>query len=423
MTERVRPVWREILVVSWPEGSDEGRDAEEVPSRDDEAPIGLGVAIRPGSPAAFYPRLMPLVSVITAAWAPSSEHLQSAATSVLGQQLPDGWELEWIVQEDGEVGGLREALPADERVRYACNGIRAGIAGTRNLALSRARGEWIRVLDHDDLILDGALERQIAAITSHRRATWVGGPMLIRREDGGLEDDLANVPAGLVPAGWVMDQFRRTEFFAVWCGNLLMRTDLVRALGGWGGLPRSEDLFLVGALSQISEGVWLEEPVGEYRIWTGQTVATPAWAAQREAAWAAVIGRVDALRDLKLPLPGRGTPPRRRASVRATRPAPSVPHEDAELSSSGRIGQVPLPEAGAGRGDEAASPATAARMNPPASPGYIGIDFFRRLRELGPAVEVPDPMTFLTPGEGDEHEGRLRALDAARIAADTGEHE
>jgi hypothetical protein len=40
--------------------------------------------------------------------------LTSAHASIAAQELPDGWEWEWLVQEDGLTGEVVPMLPADE---------------------------------------------------------------------------------------------------------------------------------------------------------------------------------------------------------------------------------------------------------------------------------------------------------------------
>src|SRR5215203_3035455 len=117
---------------------------------------------------------MPLVSVLTSAYAPSGHYLREAMTSVLSQQLPDGWELEWVVQEDGPDPSLREKVAGDDRVSYAANESALGIAPTRNLALSRVRGEFVQVLDHDDVLLPGALAT-LLAVMEDRSLHWAVG--------------------------------------------------------------------------------------------------------------------------------------------------------------------------------------------------------------------------------------------------------
>ena len=100
---------------------------------------------------------MPLISVITAAYAPTADYIEETAESIKAQELPPGWDLEWVVQEDGDsprLSGFFDRLPF---ARYASNGRRYPTALTRNLALSRASGVLMQALDQDDVLLPGAM--------------------------------------------------------------------------------------------------------------------------------------------------------------------------------------------------------------------------------------------------------------------------
>ncbi|MGH3803646.1 MAG: glycosyltransferase, partial [Pseudonocardiaceae bacterium] len=100
---------------------------------------------------------MPLLSVITPAWAPSEAHVEfllETYESLSSQESLGGWDWEWLIQEDGEQPRLRERLPNDLRIRYAAIGVRLGAATCRTLALERARGEVTRSLDADDVLLN-----------------------------------------------------------------------------------------------------------------------------------------------------------------------------------------------------------------------------------------------------------------------------
>ena len=100
---------------------------------------------------------MPLISVITAAHWSTADYIEEAMESLRGQVLPPGWNLEWIVQEDGANPSLGDKLRRWDAVSYAANGRQLGIAFTWNLALSRAAGVLTQTLDADDLLLPGAL--------------------------------------------------------------------------------------------------------------------------------------------------------------------------------------------------------------------------------------------------------------------------
>src|SRR5882762_8878861 len=109
---------------------------------------------------------MPLVTVLTAAHSGRAGFLAEAGRSLSGQVLPTGWRFEWVVQEDGpapELGGVVREFPF---ARYQANGAALGIGATRNLALTRADGELVNVLDSDDLLLPGALRVATGVFTT-----------------------------------------------------------------------------------------------------------------------------------------------------------------------------------------------------------------------------------------------------------------
>lgn len=79
--------------------------------------------------------------------------------------------------------------------------------------------------------------------------------------------------------------------------TLLVRRDLLLALGGWMALPASEDTGLLLALNAVSRG-WFSAEVGLlYRKWEGQETgrATHAEPAERNARMAVVEARARAL--------------------------------------------------------------------------------------------------------------------------------
>ena len=78
---------------------------------------------------------MPLISVITAAYAPTADYLAETAASISALELPPGFDLEWVVQEDGDSPQLAGFFAGLDFARYEANGRRYGTALTRNLAL------------------------------------------------------------------------------------------------------------------------------------------------------------------------------------------------------------------------------------------------------------------------------------------------
>ena len=89
------------------------------------------------------------------------QFLPEAYASLVDQAMPPGWTWQWLIQEDGSTGAARLQVPADDD-RVSCGtGRPLGPAIARTLAISRATGELIKVLDSDDVLAPGALARDI----------------------------------------------------------------------------------------------------------------------------------------------------------------------------------------------------------------------------------------------------------------------
>src|SRR5436190_15092148 len=118
---------------------------------------------------------MPVLSVLTAAHGPRSDYLVEAGESLAVQRVPAGWDVEWIVQEDGPAPALAGAVARFPFARYQAHGEQLAAATTRNLGLTRAAGDLVHVLDSDDVLLPGALATAIDAFTEHPQIHWVAG--------------------------------------------------------------------------------------------------------------------------------------------------------------------------------------------------------------------------------------------------------
>jgi glycosyltransferase involved in cell wall biosynthesis len=209
-----------------------------------------------------------MISVITAVHDPEPRHLVEAYRSLASQELPDGWSWEWLVQEDGRTGIARDVLPADDRVSHG-SGRHGGVAITRNLALSRARGELVKNLDQDDVLTPGVLARDIAAINDEVR--WTTSRALDLMPDGSLVAFDGDPAPGRLEPGVVLDHWRRNDFrLPVHPTTMCLRRDLAVLLGGWMAVPGSDDTGLLIAASVLSCG-FFEPTVGlHYRKWPGQ---------------------------------------------------------------------------------------------------------------------------------------------------------
>jgi len=111
--------------------------------------------------------MAPRVSVIIPAHN-ARQTLPETLDSVIGQTFED-WEA--IVADDGSDDGTGElASGYHERVQCVRSERKLGIGGARNLALGRAGGELVALLDADDVWVPEYLERQVGRYDAARRA-------------------------------------------------------------------------------------------------------------------------------------------------------------------------------------------------------------------------------------------------------------
>jgi glycosyltransferase involved in cell wall biosynthesis len=164
---------------------------------------------------------MPTVSVIVPAYNVSA-YIGAAVDSALAQTYRD---IEIVVVDDGSTDGtaaiVASRLSRDDRIRLVRkpNG---GLSSARNAALAVARGEFIALLDGDDLWHRRFLEEQltvfgerpdVALVTGN--AFYLGGALdgepVRPVPDGRHEPTLASILAD-EEAVFIMTVFRRTVF-------------------------------------------------------------------------------------------------------------------------------------------------------------------------------------------------------------------
>lgn len=97
--------------------------------------------------------------------------IQRAIISVINQTIKD-WEI--IIWNDGSSDGTLEKVKEIEDARVRCySAPNIGVAGARNQAVAKARGEWIAFLDSDDEWLPEKLETQIRVLKEYPHLDFI----------------------------------------------------------------------------------------------------------------------------------------------------------------------------------------------------------------------------------------------------------
>lgn len=211
------------------------------------------------------------VSVVVPAYN-RSQALRATLDSVRAQTYPD-WEL--IVVDDGSVDDTGDVVRSyrDSRIRYE-HQANQGQAAARNYGLSLATGEYVAFLDHDDRWLPEKLRLQVESLDSGPEYGLVYGRCRLIDEDGG---DLGGRQM-FEGSGWLYTHLLREHNFLLTMSQPMMRTGLVREVGGFDSdADLSDDLDLFLRLARITQfgfipAELIEKNIGNRKQQTGDIV-------------------------------------------------------------------------------------------------------------------------------------------------------
>ena len=202
------------------------------------------------------------------------ELLPETITSVEQQALPPGWNLEWIIMEDGK-DPILEDYPWPDSVHYRKIEKQVGEPSARTLALSMAIGEVVLAFDADDTLPTESLMKICTAFDENPAAQWVAGQESTPRHPTpwiNRDDPQDYIEAGFCQPGVIYPFWKRTGQFPV-TFQCSYKTDTLWKYGGYPAMPYSGDINLLFAESSIEPGVVLHDTVLNYRRWPGQMTA------------------------------------------------------------------------------------------------------------------------------------------------------
>jgi glycosyltransferase involved in cell wall biosynthesis len=225
----------------------------------------------------------PRVSVITI-FLNEEKFIREAIESVFAQTYDD-WEL--LLVDDGSTDASTEiakqhAAQHGARVRYLDHDRHAnkGMSATRNLGVRHSRGEFIALLDADDVWLPRKLERQVAILESQPRAAmvygapqywygWTGKPEDLKLDcvaELGIRPDTLFDPPTLLTLLYPLGPAT-----APCPSDLLLRRELIERVGGFeesftGKYQLYEDQAFLAKV-YLNEGVFVSSECWDrYRI-------------------------------------------------------------------------------------------------------------------------------------------------------------
>ena len=168
----------------------------------------------------------PLISIVVPAYLTPERFLRQMLDSLLAQTY-ENWELCLAngSPEDPDMQTvLRSYAEMDRRIRYQDLKENLGIAENTNAAFAMAEGDFIALLDHDDLLAPNALYEIAAALEEHPEAD------VIYTDEDKVTTDLSEHFQPHLKPDFNLDLLRSNNYI---CHFLVVRRSVVQTVGGF----------------------------------------------------------------------------------------------------------------------------------------------------------------------------------------------
>ena len=232
--------------------------------------------------------MAPKVTVMMAVYN-AENYLRQAIESILNQSFDD---YELLIHDDGSTDHSSEIVRSfrDPRIRAIQNPINQGEEPLRNQCLRKARGEYIAVLDADDIAHGERLQIQTDFLDLNRDISLVGSAYEIIDESGRVAG-IQNVCSDELTIKWGLlfgNQFGHSTV-------MYRRKDAI-AVGGYDEtLSYGTDFDLWVRLTICGRLVNLIDPLVQYRVHSQNTTNTLRTSAKAEGIFKVVAKSIQLL--------------------------------------------------------------------------------------------------------------------------------
>ena len=202
--------------------------------------------------------LNPKVTVLTVVYN-GERYIREAVDSVLNQSYRD---FEYLLVDNNSTDSTPKILESyargDKRIKIIKE-TKQGPLYARSTGLKFAKGEWIAVLDADDMALPNRLECQLNLIKNNPAVVFVGSGCIMIDEDGKFLKEY-NYPCEHKS---LVRRLENHQAFPPHSSALFRRTDAIR-LNGY-RFPHAEDYDLWLRLSEQGEIACVQSPLIKLR--------------------------------------------------------------------------------------------------------------------------------------------------------------
>ena len=232
---------------------------------------------------------MPKVSVLMPIYKTKAAYLRVAIESILNQTYED---FEFLILDDCP-DDTRENIVKeyqDSRIKYYKNEQNLGITGSRNKLLDMAKGEYLAVMDHDDVSLPKRFEKEVAILDAYHEIGVVGTGIhkIVAYKDIFQPEHDADIKSGLMmkcvvthPSAMIRksvlsanniryeSQYSPAEDYKLWC-RLIDKTNfynIPEVLLNYRDWAHNTTNSSEGKMDRVTLLIWAENEVHNPELW------------------------------------------------------------------------------------------------------------------------------------------------------------
>ena len=193
------------------------------------------------------------------------KYLAEAIKSVLDQTYTD---FEVVIVNDGSNDTTEKVVLAfkDERIKYFYQA-NVGLSAARNRALSLSNGEFVAILDQDDLWAPEKLELQVGLMDSkpdvgvvYSAGYTVGGDGTILRAERTSRYCRGEITGSLLKGNYIS------------CPTVMFRASALKKVGGFRtDLKIAEEYDMYLRLARVCKFDFVDKPLARYRVHSSNT--------------------------------------------------------------------------------------------------------------------------------------------------------
>ncbi len=206
---------------------------------------------------------MPKVSIIISVYN-GEKYIKESINSVLSQTFTD---FELIIVNDGSTDNTRSVISSasDKRITLIDNEYNEGIFVSRNRAILRANGEYIAILDGDDVCMPDRIARQYNTLNTNKDIGFLGSHAIKIGPHGQLMGYMSYPPKTTQEARRCISQLNLNPIIDP---TSMFRKDIFISHGGYSlHLPHSMDYELwCRLLNHNVKMTNIQTPLLKYRV-------------------------------------------------------------------------------------------------------------------------------------------------------------